>query len=135
MAEELFDRFMTPYNALVDAIMAETAGEGIFVRPGLEAVGLAAGVSRLPSRDTALTPEIKQAFCKLLDDARAAENDAILRPDGTGANEMARTMTSPDGLHDPVGMYSHLARTEPTEISLSRRAGGARPRRESPRQR
>ena len=32
-AEELFDRFMTPYNALVDAIMAETAGEGIFVRP------------------------------------------------------------------------------------------------------
>ena len=29
---------------------------------------------------------------------------------------MARTMTSPDGLHDPVGMYSHLARTEPAEI-------------------
>ena len=75
-AEALFDRFMTPYNALVDAIMAETAGKGIFVRPGLEVVGLAAGVSRLPSRDTALTPEIKQAFRKLLDDARAAEDDA-----------------------------------------------------------
>ena len=25
-------------------------------------------------------------------------------------------MTSPDGVHDPVGMYSHLARTEPAEV-------------------
>ena len=49
-AETLFDRFMTPYNALVDAIMAETAGEGVFVRPALEAAGLVAGISRLPSR-------------------------------------------------------------------------------------
>ena len=75
-AETLFDRFMTPYNALVDAIMAETAGEGVFVRPALEAAGLVAGISRLPSRDVALTPEIKQAFRKLLDDERAAADDA-----------------------------------------------------------
>ncbi len=29
---------------------------------------------------------------------------------------MPRAMISPGGLHTPVGMYSHLARTEPAEI-------------------
>ena len=29
---------------------------------------------------------------------------------------MTRAITSPEGVHDPVGMYSHLARTEPAEI-------------------
>ena len=75
-AQGVFDEFMTPYNALVDAIMAETAGEGVFVRPALEAAGLAAGVSRRPSRDAAVTPEIKDGFRKLLEDARAAADAA-----------------------------------------------------------
>lgn len=70
-AQTVYDEFMVPYFGLVDKVMAETAGEGVFVRPGLEAAGLRPGFSRLPSRDSAATPEVKEGFRNLLEDARA----------------------------------------------------------------
>ena len=70
-AQRVFDEFMTPYFELIGQIGGATAGEGVFVRPGLEAAGLKAGYSRLPSRDEAATPEIVDGFRKLLEDARA----------------------------------------------------------------
>ena len=49
-----------------DNIAESTSGEGVFVRPGLEAVGLKSGYSRFPSRDEAVTNEISDGFKKLL---------------------------------------------------------------------
>ena len=62
-----YDEFMVPYTNLVDKIADATAGEGVFVRPGLEAAGLSAGFSRFPSRDDAVTQEIKDGFRQLLE--------------------------------------------------------------------
>ncbi len=66
-AQDVYDEFMVPYTNLVDKIADATAGEGVFVRPGLEAAGLSAGFSRFPSRDDAVTQEIKDGFRQLLE--------------------------------------------------------------------
>ena len=56
-AQRVFDDFMVPYGEIVGRIGAQTAGEGVFVKPWMAAMGLQAGGSRLPSRDAAATPE------------------------------------------------------------------------------
>ncbi len=78
-AQTEYDRFMTPYFDLVGRISAKTAGEGVFVRPGLEAAGLRSGTSRLPSRDEAGTPELRESFHKLLEDARSRAEATVDR--------------------------------------------------------
>jgi dihydrodipicolinate synthase/N-acetylneuraminate lyase len=65
-AQTLFERVMTPYRELIAPIMRQTAGEAVFVRPAMAAVGLNGGHSRLPSRDTVVTPEIREGFRRLL---------------------------------------------------------------------
>jgi 4-hydroxy-tetrahydrodipicolinate synthase len=66
-AQREFDLAMVPYQALVLQIASQTAGEGVFVRPAMEAMGLNGGSSRLPSRDEVVTPEIKAGFRDLLE--------------------------------------------------------------------
>jgi 4-hydroxy-tetrahydrodipicolinate synthase len=73
-AQQEFDRVMVPYRALVSMIAAETAGEGVFVRPAMAAVGLNGGCSRLPSRDRAVTPEVRDGFKKLLAEVSGADH-------------------------------------------------------------
>ena len=67
-AQQELDRVMVLYQALVARIAQTTAGEGVFVRPLMAAVGLNGGRSRLPSRDAAVTPEIREGFRRLLDE-------------------------------------------------------------------
>ncbi len=64
-----FDRVFVPYLKLTDAISAQTAGEAVYVRPAMAARGLRGGRSRLPSRDAAVTPEIRDGFRRLLAEA------------------------------------------------------------------
>ncbi|HZS87182.1 MAG TPA: dihydrodipicolinate synthase family protein [Chloroflexota bacterium] len=71
-AQQEFDRLMVPYRALVSKIASQTAGEGVFVRPAMAAVGLNGGHSRPPSRDSAVTPELRQGFKTLLAEASDA---------------------------------------------------------------
>lgn len=66
-----FDRLMVPYRALVAQVVAETAGEAVYVRPLMEAAGLNGGFSRLPSRDAVVTAALKQGFRQLLDEVHA----------------------------------------------------------------
>ena len=66
-AQKLYDEFMVPYTDLTKKIADATAGEGVFVRPGLEAAGLPTGYSRLPSRDAAITDEVRDGFKRLLE--------------------------------------------------------------------
>lgn len=70
-AHEEFERLMVPYRELVGAIDAATAGEGVFVRPLMEAAGLNGGHSRLPSRDVAVTDDIRNGIKALLEQAHA----------------------------------------------------------------
>jgi dihydrodipicolinate synthase/N-acetylneuraminate lyase len=65
-AQQTFDEFMVPYWELINRIEAQTAGEGVEVRAAMKAIGLPAGVSRLPSRDAAATPEIAEGFRALM---------------------------------------------------------------------
>lgn len=66
-----FDRVFVPYSALTNAISAETAGEAVYVRPAMAARGLRGGWSRLPSRDSVVTPEIRAGFARLLAEVRS----------------------------------------------------------------
>ena len=66
-AQILYDEFYIPYGKLLGTIGSQTAGEGVFVRPGLAAAGRHVGISRLPSRDSVVTPEIREAFRKLIE--------------------------------------------------------------------
>jgi 4-hydroxy-tetrahydrodipicolinate synthase len=65
-AQAEFDRGMVPYQAIVAQIQAQTAGEAVFVRPLMAEVGLNGGRSRLPSRDAAVTPEMREGFRRVL---------------------------------------------------------------------
>jgi 4-hydroxy-tetrahydrodipicolinate synthase len=70
-AQQELDRVMVPYEELRARVAQATAGEGVFVRPSMAAVGLDGGCSRLPSRDEAVTPEIREGFRRLLADIGA----------------------------------------------------------------
>ena len=71
-AQEAYNEFMVPYTRLIGQVKAATAGEGILVKAAMEAAGLPGGQSRLPSRDAAVTPEIREGFRKLLAQVSAA---------------------------------------------------------------
>ena len=71
-AQREFDDLMTPYRQLVGTIAGNTAGEGVFVRPFMEIAGLSGGVSRLPSRDAAITDDLRNRMRNLLDQASAS---------------------------------------------------------------
>ena len=70
-AQRAFDEFMDPYNRLRGEVSNSTAGEGVFVKPWMDAAGLTGGGSRLPSRDDAITPEFRERCRRLLTDARS----------------------------------------------------------------
>ena len=72
-AQKVYVEFMGRYAKLRAAVQWSTAGEGIFVKPGMEAAGLVAGPSRLPSRDIVVTSEVREGFKKLL-----AETEALV---------------------------------------------------------
>jgi dihydrodipicolinate synthase/N-acetylneuraminate lyase len=67
-AQQELDRVMVPYQALVARITRATAGEAVCVRPLMATVGLYGGRSRLPSRDAAVTPEIREGFRRLIEE-------------------------------------------------------------------
>ncbi len=67
-AQQTLDEVMLRFDELRAKVSAQTAGEGVFVRPAMAAVGLNGGYSRLPSRDEAVTPEIRAGFRQLLQD-------------------------------------------------------------------
>ena len=71
-AQEAYNEFMVPYTRLIGQVRGATAGEGIFVKAAMEAAGLPGGRSPLPSRDAAVTPEIREGFRKLLAQVSAA---------------------------------------------------------------
>ena len=71
-AQRLYDEFMVPYDAITGAIRGATGGEGVFVKPFMDFVGLPGGHSRLPSRDAAVTPEMRAAIRKLMDTVAVA---------------------------------------------------------------
>jgi len=70
-AQRLLDAVMDRFGALRAQVTAATAGEGVFVKAAMEAAGLRGGRSRLPSRGEAVTPEIRDGYRRLLEDARA----------------------------------------------------------------
>jgi len=57
-----WDRLIVPWMKLIAPIAAATGGEGVFVRPAMEAVGLTGGRSPLPSRDEVVTPELREKY-------------------------------------------------------------------------
>ena len=70
-AQQVYSRFMGQYAKLRAAVAGATAGEGIFAKPGMEAAGLKGGRSRLPSRDAAVTDEVREGFKRLLAQAES----------------------------------------------------------------
>lgn len=65
-AQKAYDEFMVPYLALTRQVEAGTSGEGVFVRAAMATIGLPVGVSRLPSRDEAITPTIRDGLSALV---------------------------------------------------------------------
>ena len=65
-AQQEYDRIMIRYDDLRARVSQNTGGEGVFIRPSMAAVGLNGGYSRFPSRDEAVTPEIREGFRALL---------------------------------------------------------------------
>ena len=57
-----WDRLIVPWVKLIAPVAAATGGEGVFVRPAMEAVGLRGGRSPLPSRDEVITPELREKY-------------------------------------------------------------------------
>jgi dihydrodipicolinate synthase/N-acetylneuraminate lyase len=72
-AKREWDRCMIPWLRLVSKVQASTGGEGVFVRPMMQAAGLTGGYSRLPSRDDVITPELRQDYERLLSDFRSVQ--------------------------------------------------------------
>ena len=70
-AQKVHDDFMDAMGELRGFVASSTAGEGIFVKPWMEAAGLIAGTSRLPSRDEVITKEYRERCAVLLSEARA----------------------------------------------------------------
>jgi len=65
-AQAEYDRYWVPWSKLIGQVAMQTGGEAVFVRPAMEAAGLKAGYSRLPSRDKAITQELHEGFKKLV---------------------------------------------------------------------
>ena len=71
-ALDFSEAVMIPYRRVVGSVMAQTAGEGVFVRPFMKAFGLDGGFSRLPSRDAAVTTEVSQGIAEVVSKLKAA---------------------------------------------------------------
>jgi len=67
-AQVEYDRYWVPWSKLISQVAAQTGGEAVFVRPAMEAAGLKAGYSPLPSRDEVITSELRKEFKKLVAD-------------------------------------------------------------------
>ena len=65
-AKKEWDRCMVPWLRLTAAVQSATAGESVFVRPAMEAAGLSAGRSRLPSRDEVISPQLRDSYRELV---------------------------------------------------------------------
>lgn len=65
-AQRVFDEFNAPYSRIRAAIGSQTAGEGVFVKPFMRHMGRPSGPSRLPSRDSVVTPEIESMIADLM---------------------------------------------------------------------
>jgi dihydrodipicolinate synthase/N-acetylneuraminate lyase len=89
-----FNRVMVPYLAITKLIAQQTAGEGVFVRPAMQLVGLTGGHSRLPSRDNIVTSEIRLAFHRFLTDVGAID-DELTRGDVTPRPESVSQSPGP----------------------------------------
>jgi dihydrodipicolinate synthase/N-acetylneuraminate lyase len=61
-ASQEWDRCMVPWLKLVAPIQAQTAGEGVFVRPAMRLVSLEGGRSRPPSRDEVITADVLERY-------------------------------------------------------------------------
>ena len=96
-AQQEFDRINAPYQRLVAQVARETAGEAVFVRPLMQLAGRNGGVSRLPSRDAAVTPEIREGFRKVLQEAMAATGPSAVQPRPGGGNAGPRPAFDPGG--------------------------------------
>ena len=68
-AQRVFDEFNAPYSRIRAAIGSQTAGEGVFVKPFMRHMGRPAGPSRLPSRDSVVSPEIEGMIADLMSKA------------------------------------------------------------------
>ena len=68
-ANKVLDDFDNDYSQILDDIGAQTAGEGIFVKPFMKYMGRPSGPSRLPSVQSAVTDDITQRIKKLMDRA------------------------------------------------------------------
>ena len=68
-----WERCIVPWLELIAPVVAATGGEGVFVRPAMDAAGLTGGHSRLPSRDSVITPELREGYKKLLDEFHQGE--------------------------------------------------------------
>ncbi len=66
-AKKEWDRCVVPWQKLIAPVQATTGGEGVLVRPAMRVSGLKGGRSRPPSRDEVITPELYEAYRKLLD--------------------------------------------------------------------
>jgi 4-hydroxy-tetrahydrodipicolinate synthase len=64
-AKREWHRFTDPWLKVTGPVGERTAGEGVFVRPMMEVVGLRGGPSPLPSRDEVLTPEMRESYRSL----------------------------------------------------------------------
>ena len=65
-AQQAFDEFMVPLLELFGRVEARSGGQGLLTRTAMAAIGLPVGECRLPSRDEAIAPEIREDFRKLM---------------------------------------------------------------------
>lgn len=70
-AKTEWDRCAQPWLKLTGQVRAQTAAEGVFVRPAMEAAGLKGGHSRPPSRDEVVTPELREGYQRMLAEFQA----------------------------------------------------------------
>jgi dihydrodipicolinate synthase/N-acetylneuraminate lyase len=68
-AERVLDDFNDEYNSIRGMISSQTAGEGVFVKPFMKEMGRPSGPSRLPSRDEAVTQEVRERIRGLMERA------------------------------------------------------------------
>ena len=71
-AQEFFQEFMGPYNKLRGSVGGKTAGEGIFVKAAMDGTGRRGGPSRLPSRHSVVTAEVREGFKRLVEEHAGA---------------------------------------------------------------
>ena len=72
-ASKEWDRCFVPWLRLTGLVAAQTAGEGVYVRPAMELTGLTAGHSPLPSRDAVIGPALREQYRQVVAQFHAGE--------------------------------------------------------------